>query len=385
MSQSEENKSAYSVGVIGAGQLAKMMGLVAQQMSIPLHMYCDDSDAPALKVATSYDIGKLDEFEKLKAFANKCQVMTYEFEDLNIDVLEQLEKLGHKIYPYPQTLKIIKDKFHQRQFLSEHHLPVPRFVSVDEPSLQAMQDFGFPLVQKLREGGYDGNGVALIRSSSDFKNALNGPSLFEELVDIKKELSVIVARNASGDLAVYDPVEMDMDPDLNLLNVLIYPARIEKELSQKSKDLAIKVAEALNIIGICAVELFLTKDDCLLINEVAPRTHNSGHHTIEACYTSQYEQHLRAVLNFSLGNTAIKSPAVLVNLLGSGSRGATRVKGLDKVLKYTNTSIHLYGKKESRPGRKMGHVTICDLNIDQALEKAQKIKKELIIEGQTNE
>lgn len=373
----------YKVGVIGAGQLAKMLAQKASELAIQVHLFSDNDQDPAISAADSYTHGPFDDIEALRRFAQGCDVVTYEFESVPISVLRALESDGVVVHPKSETLHVIQDKFRQRQFFQKQGLPVPRFQELEKVTVDDLKAFGFPLVQKLREGGYDGKGVQIVKTEQEARSVLDGDSVIEEFIHIEKELSVIVARNLSGDIQVYDPVEMDMDPQLNLLNFLVSPARVTQSIKNQAQEIAVQVAQALDLIGLCAVEIFLSQDQKLYINEVAPRPHNSGHHTIESCHTSQYEQALRAILNLPLGNTQILSPAVLVNLLGTGSKGKATYTGLNKVLQTANASLHIYGKKMSRPGRKMGHITICDESIDESIQKALSLQEQFKIEGES--
>jgi 5-(carboxyamino)imidazole ribonucleotide synthase len=275
---------------------------------------------------------------------------------------------------------MVQDKGKQKLFYQENKIPTaPFYLTKDKAeSLQIWEQHGKAFMQKLRKGGYDGKGVTKLKHEVDFQNAFEAPSVMEEMVNFKKEIAVIVARNTKGEIEVYDAVEMDFNPQQNLVEFLQMPAHISKEVENNAKEIAIKVAEKSGIVGILAVEMFLTEDEQILVNEIAPRPHNSGHQTIEACRTSQYAQHLRAILNLPLGNTACHTPSIMVNLLGeAGKTGDAIYQGLEEVLILPNVYVHLYGKKITKPFRKMGHVSILHENIDEAIKNARLVQNTL--------
>lgn len=354
--------------------------LIQAGMNFNLHISVldPDKDAPCKSIADEFKVGSLADFKTVYDFGKKVDVLTIEIEHVNVDALEKLAKEGVKVYPQPQVIKTIQDKGLQKLFYQKNKIPTSEFRLVDSKA-ELLQTAGLiPYFQKLRKGGYDGKGVKSIRNKTDFKKAFDAPSVLEKQVDIAKELSVIVARNASGDVKTYPAVELEFHSEANLVEYLFSPADISSSIGKKAEQIASKVAEALQIVGLLAVEMFLTRDGKILVNEIAPRVHNSGHQTIEANVTSQFEQHLRAILNLPLGSTAIRNPAVMVNLLGEpGYDGIAKYKGLEKVLKEEGVAIHLYGKKFTRPFRKMGHVTIVDRNLKTAKEKAKFVKRTL--------
>lgn len=371
------------IGIIGGGQLGKMLCQKAKQMGFYVISLDPSAECPAASVSDELIVSDFYNSEKLKELVEKSDITTYEIEHINTAVLKELYDKGYNILPSPYCLEIIQDKFKQKQILKNAGLPVPRFEKVESFDMSFFENFGFPFVQKATKGGYDGRGVAVIKSRDDMDKILKTDSYVEEFVEIEKELAVIVARNKKGDVVSYPVVEMVFDENANILDMLIVPARIEKDIEKNAKDIAIKVVEALQGVGVFGVELFLTKDHKILINEVAPRPHNSGHYTIEACVTSQFEQHLRAICDLPLGSTKLLSCAVMINLLGEeGYKGAPVIEGLDEALSIEGVSFHFYGKKVTAPFRKMGHVTILDDNLEEAIEKAKRVKKVLKIKAE---
>lgn len=378
---STNNILLTKVGVLGGGQLGKMLALAAGNWHLPLYFLDGSKDFPAGPFATGFTEGSFKDYDAVYNFGKTVDVLTIEIEHVNTDALLQLEKEGVKIHPRPAALNIIKDKGLQKQFYREHQLPTSDFQLFDSEKdlLQAIekQDVTFPFVQKSRTAGYDGRGVSILRSTEDLDNKLlPGACVIEQLVDIQKELAVIVARNEDGEVVAFPTVEMDFNPEANLVEFLVSPAQIDPAIEKAAEELAKSVIEAYNICGLLAVELFLTQDNQLLINEVAPRPHNSGHPTIDNCYTSQFEQHLRGILNLPLGSTHLKSPAVMVNLLGEpGYSGEVLYKGLNECLAIAGVNIHLYGKAVTKPFRKMGHVTVLGETVEAAKEKAKRVQE----------
>lgn len=366
------------VGIIGAGQLARMTIYKAKQWGLNVDVYSDDPDAPAVEIANRALCGSFDDLDSLREFSRNCEIVTFDLENVHLPSLRILEDEGVVFYPRLSTLGIVQNKLLQRQLLASKHLPAPNFIDVQNtPELQTLpQGFDFPCVLKLQQGGYDGKGVKILKSKDDLATAFLGPCLIEDLVNIKMELSVVLARSAGGQTAVYEPVEMVMDSELHCLDYLISPARIDATTRKRAIELATKTAEAFDLVGVGAVELFLTEDHKLLVNEIAPRPHNSGHHTIEASFTSQFEQHLRAILNLPLGDTHLISPSVLCNILGPSDHLESDAfyDKIHDVLGLNRLQLHLYGKKDMRKGRKMGHVTVLDANIDNAITTALKAR-----------
>jgi 5-(carboxyamino)imidazole ribonucleotide synthase len=377
----------YKVGILGAGQLGKMLGLAAANWHLPLHFLDESRTFPAGIVAGSFVEGNFKNYEDVLAFGADKDVLSIEIEHVNTAALELLQAQGVTVHPHPEALDIIKDKGLQKLFYQEHQLPSAPFeLFEDEHKVRAAVLEGawvYPFVQKSRTAGYDGKGVAIIRNEQDLEHKLlPGPCLLEKQVEIHKELAVIVARNASGEIAAFPTVEMDFNPEANLVEFLICPARIEPQVEQAATELAKRCIETFGICGLLAVELFLTPDQQLLINEVAPRPHNSGHHTIDSCYTSQYEQHLRGILDLPLGSTTMKCPSVMVNLLGAaGFSGPTRYVGLEDCLALPGVKLHFYGKSSTKPFRKMGHATVLAETVEEAVRVAKLVQTHLRIES----
>lgn len=370
------------VGIIGGGQLGKMMAQAARRMGFSVVVLDPTEGAPAAQLADTQIVAPFDDASAIRKLVEQCDVTTYDLEHVSVEAVQELWDQGNPIYPSPRVLGVIQDKLTQKQLLAEHGIPIPRFEHMGMPDAGRFASFGYPLVQKARLGGYDGKGVQVLRNDKDFSKALPADSFVEPLLDLEKELAVMVARNLDGQVAVYPIVEMVFDPNANLLDLLLSPARISDELAEKARRLAIDTVEALGSYGVYGVEMFLTKGGELLINEVAPRPHNSGHYTIEACATDQFEQHLRAVLGLPLGDTTQFRPAAMVNLLGaSDSTGPVHVYGLNEALQLPGVSVHIYGKRESRPKRKMGHATVLADDLDVAARVASQVRETIQITG----
>ncbi len=375
----------FKVGVLGGGQLGKMMAQAANNWHLPLFLLDTDNSFPAGRVSPFFTEGNFKDYDDVYNFGKDKQVLTIEIEHVNTEALHQLEKEGVKVHPAPAKLDIIKDKGLQKQFYAAHNIPTAPFrLYKDESEVKqavALGERPLPFVQKSRTAGYDGRGVSIIRSKADLEEKLlPGPCMIEDLVEMDKEIAVIVARNESGQTQAFPAVEMAFNPEANLVEFLFCPANINKEVEAKAEALAAEVINAYGICGLLAVELFLDKEGNLLVNEVAPRPHNSGHHTIDSCYTSQFEQHLRAILNLPLGSTKMKSPSVMVNLLGApGHTGPVHYKHLEECLKIEGAHFHLYGKSTTKPFRKMGHATIVDESLERAVGKARWIQEKLEI------
>lgn len=366
----------FQIGVLGGGQLGKMMALAAADWHLNLSIL-DQPDAPARHYVKSFHPGDFNNREDVLAFGEKVDLITIEIESVHDGALSELVELGKIVHPNPASLRIIKDKGLQKAFFEKNYLPTsPYFLveTVDQiyPNVKKMGWNGF--VQKLRTGGYDGRGVSVVHSEKEDPALLPGPSVIEQLVDIEKELSVIVARNPSGEIVAYPAVEMVFHPEANLVEFLQCPAEIDPALEKEAQELAKAAIAAFDICGLLAVEMFLDKNGRLLVNEVAPRPHNSGHHTIEAHYTSQFQQHLRAILNLPLGNTDAIQPAVMINVLGEPeSSGPAKYYGLEHLFKSKGAYLHLYGKDTTKPYRKMGHVTITGPSIEELKKQARKL------------
>lgn len=370
------------LGIIGGGQLGKMLCQAASELGIEVTVLDPDPHAPASSVCTHHIVADFKDKSAYEALSEKADVITYEREDLDDDLLNLLQSKGLKVFPDPKILHVIQDKGKQKQFFVDNDIPTSRFELCDTPSAEALASFGYPLVQKARCGGFDGRGVSVIKDDSQVDKTLNTPSILEECVDIQTELAIMVARSQDGACVAYPTVEMDMDSEGNILDMLTVPAPISEEEAKQIETMGCTIAQALNLVGVLSVEIFKDTNGDIWVNEVSSRTHNSGHYTIEACVTSQFQQHLRAILGLPLGSTQLLSPAVMVNLLGSAPEGDTVVHGLDQVLELPNVSIHLYGKKKVSPGRKMGHSVVIGSSIEEAKRTAQTVKQQLKISGE---
>jgi 5-(carboxyamino)imidazole ribonucleotide synthase len=368
--------NSFKLGVLGGGQLGRM--LIQSAMNYDVQIYAMDSSlsAPCGSLAHEFTEGDINNYDDVINFGKDKHVLTVEIEHVNVDALEELEKTGVKVFPQPRVLRLIQDKGLQKIFYEENDILTAPFKLIsNKKELESSNDF-FPAMQKLRKGGYDGKGVCKISEKKDFVNGFEAPSVLEKLIDFEKELSVIVARNERGEVESFPLVECEFNPVLNLVEFLFSPADVSQEIEQKAEDIAKDVIEKLDMVGLLAVEFFLTKEGELLVNEVAPRTHNSGHHTIECNYTSQFEQHLRAITNQSLGDTSIKIPGVMVNLLGEKDyKGPAIYQGLEEVIRQKGVYVHLYGKGDTKPYRKMGHATIINESIEQAKKNARMVQK----------
>jgi 5-(carboxyamino)imidazole ribonucleotide synthase len=372
----------FKLGVLGGGQLGRMM--IQEALNYDIHIHCldPDSQAPCRKIASSFEVGSLQDFDTVYNFGKDKNVLTVEIEHVNIDALEKLELEGVKVFPQPRVLRIVQDKGLQKKFYQSNNIPTPSFELVDSKAEITQHISNFPFMQKMRKGGYDGKGVTPLRTEKDLETAFDVPSVLEKFVDFEKELSVIVARNERGETSVFPTVECEFNPEANLVEFLFSPAEISSEIEENAKQLALQVIDSLGMVGILAVELFLTKDGTLLVNEIAPRPHNSGHHTIECNVTSQFEQHLRSILNLPLGNTAIIQPGVMINLLGAkGFDGNAIYKGMEEVMQIPGVHIHLYGKAKTISFRKMGHVTIAASTLSEAKNTGREILNKIQIEA----
>lgn len=367
-----------NIGVLGGGQLGRMMIQNAINLNLRISVLDPDKEAPCKYLVKKFTQGSLTDFDTVYNFGKDKDLITIEIENVNIEALKKLVKEGKKVYPQPEVIELIQDKGSQKMFYQRNNIASPDFFLVENRAqIDKYKDY-FPFFQKKRRGGYDGKGVIKLSSPQKLEKAFDAPSVLERLVDFDKELSVIVARSESGEVKCFPVVECEFSPEANLVEFLFSPANIKKSVEKEAVKIATEVAEKLGIIGLLAVELFLTKDGKVLVNEIAPRPHNSGHHTIEANVTSQFEQHLRAILNLPLGDTSIVKAGVMVNLLGEpGFEGNAVYKGMDDVLKFSGVYIHLYGKALTKPFRKMGHVTIVDNDILKARQKARLVKSTL--------
>ncbi len=368
--------SGFKLGVLGGGQLGKMLLAETQKFDIYTCILDSSLDAPCAQICNEFYQGSLLDFETVYNFGKKVDLLTIEIEHVNIDALFKLEQEGLEIYPQPRVLEIIQHKGKQKDFFVNNNIPTSahkRFGSIQELKKESIS---FPKVWKSAQFGYDGTGVKIVKNLTDFETLIDVDCILEELVPFKKELAVIVARNKNGEIKTYPVVEMEFHPEANQVEYVICPARIQDEIAVKARNVALKVAEAFEHIGLLAVEMFLTEDDEILVNEVAPRTHNSGHYSIEASYTSQFEQHVRSILNLPLGKTDNKVAGIMVNLVGEeGFSGDVIYKNMEKILKMEGVTPHIYGKKQTRPFRKMGHVTVVNKSLEKARNIAESVKK----------
>jgi 5-(carboxyamino)imidazole ribonucleotide synthase len=364
------------LGILGGGQLGKMLCQAASRWHQPVYVLDSSDEMPAAPYATVFQRGNFRDYDDVMAFAHGLDVVTIEIEHIDTRALHELERSGVKVYPQPSLVDLIKDKGLQKQFYADHGIATTDFQLFDskEAVIEAVRkgELHPPFVQKTRTGGYDGQGVAVIRYRENVEDdLLEGPCLIENMADIDKELAVIVARSSTGEVKVFNTVEMEFHPTANLVEFLVCPAALDGDTDGRATALAVEVVQQMEIVGLLAVELFLTKSGEMLVNEVAPRPHNSGHHTIEACATSQYEQHLRAILGLPLGDPSLLRPAAMVNLLGAPEHtGDTRYVGLETALAIPEVHPHLYGKAQTRPFRKMGHITALGDTVAQAKERA---------------
>jgi len=378
--------SEFKLGIIAGGQLGKLLALAASNWDVKTYILDNDEHCPASTVCTKFVKGNPTDFNSVYQFGKMVDMLTFEMENINIDALLKLKEEGKIINPDPDILKIVQDKGLQKELYKNNNIPTSPyniFESKDE-ILKKIESgsLKIPFVQKLRKGGYDGRGVAVIRNSEDIQKLLDGPSVVENYVDVQKEISVIVARNKNGEVKSFPVVEMEFNKDKHLVEELICPASIEENIAERATEIACNLISDFKLCGLLAVEMFIDNENNLLVNEIAPRPHNSGHHTIESIITSQYEQMLRAIFNFPLGDTHIKKPSVMLNLLGEpGFEGKVKYEGLTECMKIDGVKIHLYGKKFTKPYRKMGHITILASSIDEAKLKAEIVKQNIKVKS----
>ncbi len=365
------------IGILGGGQLGRMLIQSGIDFNIHFSVLDPDASAPCASIS-SFTHGKLIDYQTVVNFGKACDLITIEIENVNVEALKELVRQGKKVFPQPEVIELIQDKRKQKEFYKRHQIPTADFILTENKQEVIANRSFLPAVNKLGKEGYDGRGVQLLRSEADLEKAFDAPGLLEKLIDFEKEIAVIVARSESGEIISYPAVEMVFHPTANLVEYLFSPAEISSAIAKEADAIAKSVIEKMNMVGLLAVEMFVTKEGKVLVNEVAPRPHNSGHQTIEANITSQYEQHLRAILNLPLGNTATVLPSAMVNLLGEeGFSGDAQYQGLEEVLRLAGTHIHLYGKKITKPFRKMGHVTIVDADLESLRKKANFVKQTL--------
>jgi 5-(carboxyamino)imidazole ribonucleotide synthase len=369
-------KRNLKIGFIKGGQLGKMLLQAAPSFDVQSFVMDDDVNCPCRHLCYEFTQGDAMNFDDVYAFGKKVDVLTFEYEHIHVEALKKLKAEGLSIYPDPDIIELVQDKGRQKEFYRSHGIPTADFQIVpNRMALKACTEF-FPAVQKTCKAGYDGKGIYKLKNEGDIPDAFNEPSVLEKHIDFDKELAIVVARNINGEIAVYRPVEMVFHPLKNLVELLRSPADIPPAVEKKATTIAISLLRELNLVGVLAVEMFLTRDGQILVNEIAPRVHNSGHHTIEGALTSQFEQHLRAVMGLPLGSTDITLPSVMVNLLGDENfEGRAVYQGVEQALALGGVYIHLYGKSITKPFRKMGHATIVDQDINKALERAHRVKE----------
>ena len=369
--------SDFKLGILGGGQLGKMMLFDTRKFDIQTYVLDPSNEAPCKIACNKFFQGNLMDFDTVYNFGKQVDVLTFEIELVNLEALEKLESEGIKVFPSPKTLRLIQNKGIQKDFYYNNTIPTAaynRFKNLEALKADS-QNLKLPFVWKCTEFGYDGMGVKIIRDLKDLDNLPNVECISEEMIQFKNELSVIVCRNVSGEIKTYPVVEMEFHPEANQVEYVICPARIEDKVAENARTIALNVSEKFNHVGLLAVEMFQTINDEIIVNEVAPRPHNSGHHTIEASYTSQFENHIRSILDLPLGNTDSKVAGIMVNLVGEeGFSGNVIYENIETIMGWNGVTPHIYGKKETRPFRKMGHVTIVNENRDEARRIAEKVK-----------
>ena len=371
--------SDFKLGILGGGQLGKMLLQVTSRLSIKTNILDPSKDSPCKNLCNEFEIGNLMDFDSVYQFGKKCDLVTFEIEHVNIEALEKLESEGTKVYPSSKTLKIIQNKNLQKQFFIDNNIPTSDFWYFKSPkdfknSFHKNQ-ISFPCVWKKTKFGYDGYGVEIIKSIKQIDNLPNEEFIIEELIPFEKELATTIVRNNSGDIQIFPLVQMDFNKESNQVEYVVCPAQVNREIKDLANALAMKVSKSFKHVGLLAIEMFLTKDNKILINEVAPRPHNSAHYSIEACENSQFQQHINSILNLKLGSCKSNSNAIMVNLVGeNGYSGPVIYQGIEKAMEQSNVSVHIYGKSNTKPNRKMGHVTITDENLKNGLKKAKSIK-----------
>ncbi len=367
------------IGILGGGQLGRMLLQAAANYPVETFVLENDSECPAAHLCHHFTKGDIKDFEAVYNFGKGLDAITIEIENVNVEALEKLEEEGVKVYPKPSVLRTIKNKILQKQYYQQHSIPSPEFVITNNLTELNQQESFLPAVHKIGEGGYDGKGVQLLKSKEDIAKGFDAPAVLEKMVSIHKEIAQMVAVNDKGETALYPPVEMLFDPSLNLLDYQLCPAELEEKILWKVEAIALTTVRNFKSPGIFAVEMFVDAAGNVLVNETAPRVHNSGHHTIEAHYSSQFDMLWRIMLNYPLGNTDAILPSIMVNIIGSdGFSGDVIYEGLEEVLKIDNAFVHLYGKKQTKPGRKMGHVTILSKEKQELLHQSNKVKRTLL-------
>lgn len=370
-------------GILGGGQLGRMLLQAAANYTVETFVLENDPSCPAAHLCHHFVQGDITDFDTVYRFGKDLDVLTIEIESVNVDALDKLASEGVRVYPSPTAIRTIKNKITQKAFYAEHQIPTAPFVITQNRAELQQHTSLLPAVHKVGEGGYDGKGVQVIREAGDLTKGFDAPAVLEKMVQIKKEIAMIVAMHANGETTIYPPAEMVFDPVLNLLDYQISPAQLPEQVLWKAEAIALKVVKGLNSPGLFAVELFVDENDEVLVNETAPRVHNSGHHTIEANYSSQYDMLWRILLHYPLGNPDAILSSAIVNILGAeGHSGTAAYENLEEVLKMDNVFVHLYGKLQTKPGRKMGHVTIIHKDISDLTYKANRIKHLLKVVAQ---
>jgi 5-(carboxyamino)imidazole ribonucleotide synthase len=371
--------SDFKLGILGGGQLGKMLLQVTSRLSIKTNILDPSEDSPCKNLCNEFEIGNLMDFDAVYQFGKKCDLVTFEIEHVNIEALEKLESEGTKVYPTSKTLKIIQNKNLQKQFFIDNNIPTSDFYYFKSPkdfknSLHKNQ-ISFPCVWKKTKFGYDGYGVEIIKSIEQIDTLPNEECIIEEFIPFEKELATTIVRNYSGDIQIFPLVQMDFNKESNQVEYVVCPAQVNREIKDLANALAMKVSKSFKHVGLLAIEMFLTKDNKILINEVAPRPHNSAHYSIEACENSQFQQHINSILNLKLGSCKSNNNAIMVNLVGEkGYSGPVFYQGIEKAMEQSNVSVHIYGKSNTKPNRKMGHVTVTDENLKNGLKKAKSVK-----------
>ena len=371
--------SDFKLGILGGGQLGKMLLQVTSRLSIKTNILDPSKDSPCKNLCNEFEIGNLMDFDSVYQFGKKCDLVTFEIEHVNTEALEKLESEGTKVYPSSKTLKIIQNKNLQKQFFIDNNIPTSDFWYFKSPkdfknSFHKNQ-ISFPCVWKKTKFGYDGYGVKIIKSIKQIDNLPNEEFIIEEFIPFEKELATTIVRNYSGDIQIFPLVQMDFNKESNQVEYVVCPAQVNREIKDLANALAMKVSKSFKHVGLLAIEMFLTKDNKILINEVAPRPHNSAHYSIEACENSQFQQHINSILDLKLGSCKSNNNAIMVNLVGEkGYSGPVFYQGIEKAMEQSNVSVHIYGKSNTKPNRKMGHITVTDENLKNGLKKAKSIK-----------
>lgn len=377
------SKSDFTLGILGGGQLGKMLLQVTSRLSIKTNVLDPSNDSPCKEICSEFTKGQLMDFDAVYNFGKNCDLVTYEIEHINVDALEKLEKEGVKVFPNSSTLRIIQDKSIQKQFFIDNNIPTAKFKYYNSLKDLKVEKLKFPCVWKKTKFGYDGYGVKILKSKKDLNNLPETQFIIEEMIPFKKELATTVVRNQNGDIEIFPIVEMMFNEISNQVEFVVCPAQVRDELKARAEKVALKVSKTFKQVGLLAVEMFLTHDNTILVNEVAPRPHNSAHYSIEGCINSQFDQHINAILNLPLGCSKSNNYAIMANLVGGiGYNGDVIYEGINEAMNFDNVKIHIYGKKETKPNRKMGHITVIDTDLKSGLQIAKTIKN--LIQIKTN-